>query len=46
VITGPTLTELFGTPIEVLTASDGRLVVIGHPERCQGHAERRTWQEP
>ncbi|MCU1611262.1 MAG: metal transporter ATP-binding protein [Pseudonocardiales bacterium] len=46
VITGPTLTELFGTPIEVLTASDGRLVVIGHPERCQGHAERHTWQEP
>ena len=32
VITGATLTELFGTPIEVLTASDGRLVVIGHPE--------------
>ncbi|PZS37392.1 MAG: metal ABC transporter ATP-binding protein [Pseudonocardiales bacterium] len=38
VITGPTLTQLFGTPIEVLTASDGRLVVIGHPQRCEGHA--------
>lgn len=33
VITGAALTELFGTPIEVLTASDGRLVVIGHGER-------------
>jgi zinc/manganese transport system ATP-binding protein len=40
VITGPTLTELFGTPIEVLTASDGRLVVIGHPARCEGHFGR------
>jgi zinc/manganese transport system ATP-binding protein len=37
VITGPTLTELFGTPIEVLTASDGRLVVIGHPGHCERH---------
>lgn len=36
VITGPTLTQLFGTPIEVLTASDGRLVVIGHPQRYAG----------
>ncbi|MGH3770885.1 MAG: metal ABC transporter ATP-binding protein [Pseudonocardiaceae bacterium] len=33
VITGAALTQLFGTPIEVLTASDGRLVVIGQPER-------------
>ena len=38
VITGPTLTQLFGTPIEVLTASDGRMVVIGHPARCEDHA--------
>jgi zinc/manganese transport system ATP-binding protein len=38
VITGPALTQLFGTPIEVLTASDGRLVVIGHPAHCDGHA--------
>jgi zinc/manganese transport system ATP-binding protein len=30
VITSAALTELFGTPIEVLTASDGRLIVIGH----------------
>ncbi|MBV9013387.1 MAG: ATP-binding cassette domain-containing protein [Pseudonocardiales bacterium] len=34
VITGAALSQLFGTPIEVLTASDGRLVVIGPPERC------------
>jgi zinc/manganese transport system ATP-binding protein len=46
VITGAALTQLFGTPIEVLTASDGRLVVIGHPERCESHAERNTGREP
>ena len=46
VITSAALTQLFGTPIEVLTASDGRLVVIGHPERCEGHAERDTGQKP
>jgi zinc/manganese transport system ATP-binding protein len=37
VITSAALTQLFGTPIEVLTASDGRLVVIGHPQRCDPH---------
>lgn len=36
VITGPGLTGLFGTPIEVLTTSDDRLVVIGHPDRDAG----------
>jgi zinc/manganese transport system ATP-binding protein len=41
VITGPALTQLFGTPIEVLTASDGRLVVIGQPEPFGVHAELR-----
>jgi zinc/manganese transport system ATP-binding protein len=46
VITGPTLTQLFGTPIEVLTASDGRLVVIGHPQRCEVHTERHPGREP
>jgi zinc/manganese transport system ATP-binding protein len=40
VITGPTLTQLFGTPIEVLTASDGRLVVIGQPEQREVHPRR------
>jgi zinc/manganese transport system ATP-binding protein len=29
VITGETLTRLYGTPIEVLRTSDGRLVVVG-----------------
>jgi zinc/manganese transport system ATP-binding protein len=37
VITGAALTDLFGTPIEVLTAADGRLVVVGHPRRCDVH---------
>jgi hypothetical protein len=32
VITGTALSQLFGTPIEVLTASDGRLVVVGQPD--------------
>ena len=32
VITAGTLTRLYGTPIEVLAASDGRLVVVGQPE--------------
>ena len=30
VITSETLTRLYGTPIEVLTTADGRLVVVGH----------------
>ncbi|MGH3720837.1 MAG: metal ABC transporter ATP-binding protein [Pseudonocardiaceae bacterium] len=41
VITGAALTQLFGTPIEVLTAADGRLVVIGQPERHEVHAGRQ-----
>src|SRR5438874_7198346 len=32
VITSGTLTRLYGTPIEVLSTSDGRLVVVGQPE--------------
>ena len=32
VITPETLTRLYQSPIEVLQASDGRLVVVGHPE--------------
>jgi hypothetical protein len=40
VITSSALTELFGTPIEVLTAADGRLVVVGHPQHCALHDER------
>jgi zinc/manganese transport system ATP-binding protein len=46
VITGPALTKLFGTPIEVLTASDGRLVVIGHPGQREVHPNRRAGQGP
>ncbi len=44
VITGPALTQLFGTPIEVLTASDGGLVVVGHPQGCADHADRHGGQ--
>jgi zinc/manganese transport system ATP-binding protein len=32
VITGPALTSLYGTPVEVLSTSDGRLVVVGIAE--------------
>jgi zinc/manganese transport system ATP-binding protein len=32
VITGPTLSRLYGTPIEVLRTSDHRLVVVGGPD--------------
>ena len=32
VITTETLSRLYGTPIEVLRASDGRIVVVGQPE--------------
>jgi zinc/manganese transport system ATP-binding protein len=45
VVSGPTLSRLYGVPIEVLEASDGRLVVVGtpepahhsHPERADAH---------
>lgn len=44
VITSATLAALYGTPIEVLTTTDGRLVVVGqpaapahHPDRHPGH---------
>jgi zinc/manganese transport system ATP-binding protein len=40
VITSETLTRLYGTPIEVLTASDGRLVVVGQPEAPAHHSDR------
>ncbi len=39
VITTETLSRLYGTPIEVLHASDGRLVVVGHPEAATYHPE-------
>ncbi len=40
VITSECLTGLYGTPIEVLTASDGRLVVVGSPEEPAVHGSR------
>ena len=40
VITSETLTRLFGTPIEVLQAADGRLVVVGQPEPPAYHVDR------
>lgn len=40
VITGPKLSELYGVPIEVLRARDGRLVVVGQPEAPHIHSHR------
>ena len=40
VITGPTLSRLYGVPIEVLEASDGRRVVVGLPEPPARHSAR------
>jgi zinc/manganese transport system ATP-binding protein len=40
VITGATLSALYGVPIEVLHASDGRLVVVGQPEAPAHHHDR------
>ena len=37
VITSETLSGLYGTPIEVLSTSDGRLVVVGTPEPPATH---------
>ena len=40
VITSETLTALYRTPIEVLSTSDGRLVVVGQPEAPARHTDR------
>jgi zinc/manganese transport system ATP-binding protein len=40
VITAPKLSELYGVPIEVLRAGDGRLVVVGQPEAPHVHGHR------
>ena len=37
VVSGEVLSELYGVPIEVLEASDGRLVVVGTPEPPAHH---------
>lgn len=40
VISAPRLSELYGAPIEVLRASDGRLVVVGSPDAPHVHGHR------
>jgi zinc/manganese transport system ATP-binding protein len=40
VITTETLSALYDAPIEVLTASDGRRVVVGQPEAPAHHSDR------
>ncbi|HLI16122.1 MAG TPA: metal ABC transporter ATP-binding protein [Acidimicrobiales bacterium] len=42
VVTSATLSRLFGAPIEVLRASDGRLVVVGEPEPPALHVDRHA----
>jgi zinc/manganese transport system ATP-binding protein len=42
VITTETLSALYGVPVEVLHASDGRLVVIGQPEPPAHHHDRHA----
>jgi zinc/manganese transport system ATP-binding protein len=45
VITTETLTRLYGTPVEVLRAADGRLVVVGGPEAPALHTDRHEHHE-
>ncbi len=40
VITTETLSALYGVPVEVFRASDGRLVVVGEPEAAPHHHDR------
>jgi zinc/manganese transport system ATP-binding protein len=40
VITTETLSKLYGAPVEVLRASDGRMVVVGGPEAPAVHSDR------
>jgi zinc/manganese transport system ATP-binding protein len=42
VIAADTLSQLYGVPIEVLRASDGRLVVVGQPEAPFVHGHRHA----
>jgi zinc/manganese transport system ATP-binding protein len=42
VISSETLTRLYGAPIEVLRAADGRLVVVGQPEAPFVHGGRHS----
>ena len=45
VITSETLSRLYGTAIEVLQTSDGRLVVVGQPEAPARHTDRHSGRE-
>jgi zinc/manganese transport system ATP-binding protein len=42
IITSRTLTRLYDAPVEVLRASDGRLVVLGQPEAPALHSDRHA----
>ena len=42
VVTSETLSRLYDAPVEVLQASDGRLVVVGQPEPPAHHADRHA----
>jgi zinc/manganese transport system ATP-binding protein len=42
VITSETLSRLYGAPVEVLRATDGRLVVVGQPEAPFVHGDRHA----
>ena len=46
VLTTETLTRLYRAPIEVLHASDGRLVVVGQPEAASYHPDLHHSQAP
>jgi zinc/manganese transport system ATP-binding protein len=45
VITSATLSRLYGMPIEVLSTSDGRLVVVGQPDAPAIHTDRHGGSE-
>ena len=45
VITTETLSALYGVPVEVLRASDGRLVVVGQPEPPAHHHDRHAHEQ-
>ena len=42
VISSETLSRLYDAPVEVLRASDGRLVVVGQPEAPAHHSDRHA----
>jgi len=46
VITGATLSALYGAPIEVLHTADRRLVVVGQPEAASYHPQLHPHEAP